>query len=473
MKLSALSSPLAKKLGHSHLRVAGEYWHLSDLLQLQHILLSHAPSLKEGLVWWSKSLSLFERNVYIEISESNESLDLTLSTRDQQNLPAWSELLLTDLHASLSSQVKTELVSVTSKLCFRVSLQELEPQPAKPALHSFAKKVFLLLQHQAIESPDLQSQLKRTIQRAIDKPLSIDVVAKQLGLSTRTLQRRLSEKQLNFSKLVDDEKQTLALNLLADTHLSVAQVALKLGYDDPSNFHRSFRRWFSFTPSFYRQQCQQNRIQVNQQPVRLHYARGSIGLPGELHTQEGQVWLEVDNIAFEKVVTVECKDQDGIWRHYPAFFDDFLADGTELWSTANLPVAQPLSFRLRYDVDGETYIDDNQQRDYLVSERLLLGAPAYIVPTLSIIKTGFAYQLFIELACRIANVDKILCYLGEHPEPLALQQVSTNSQYSVWTLSSPFPALAKQCHFRLYDKYNQELALHHYPKHYQFVPPLM
>ncbi|GAD00568.1 helix-turn-helix domain-containing protein [Agarivorans albus] len=474
MNQAPVISALAKKLGHSHLQVTGEYWHLADVLCLQSMLLLHAPSLKEGLVWWSKSLSLFDRSVYVEVSDDKQGLTLSLQTRDSQVLPAWSELLLDNLYQQLQQFNNPLITCYFSGTRLQVAAKALPLSlQAKSASHSFAKKVYSLLLHQSIESPDLQLQLKRSIQRSLDKPLNLELVAKKIGLSTRTLQRRLAEKQLNFSQLVEDEKKTLALNLLADTQLPISNIGLRLGYDDPSNFHRSFRRRFKFTPSFYRQRCVQNRSQLRAQPVRLHYARGPIGEAEELHTQEGQVWLEVDNIAFEKVVTVECKDRDGIWRHYPAFFADFLSDGTELWSTANLPVAHPLCFRLRYEVDGESYVDDNQQRDYLVSERLLLGTPAYIVPTLSIIKTGFAYQLFIELACQLEQVSKILCYLGEHSQPLALQQVSSNKQYSIWTLSSPFPALAEHCRFRVFDQHDNELAEQHYPQRYQFVPPLL
>ncbi len=468
-----LSKKVAKSLGHSHLRIAGEYWHLGEVLQLQALLFEHAPELNEGVVWWAKCVSLLDRSVYVELQEQAGGMCLTLRCREQFSVPQWAESLLANLHQTLVPLCESNQVKLLHPQSLWVAETARSIALTKQSeLHDLAKKVLLLLLHQSIERPDLQTQLRRSIQANIDKPLNIAEVAKHLGLSTRTLQRRLSAKQLNFSQLVEDEKKALALNLLADTSLSVAQIALRLGYDDPANFHRSFRRWFNFKPSAYRRQCQQNRVQLKQMPVRLHYARGPIGQVGELHNQEGQVWLEVDNIAFEKVVSVECKDQDGIWRHYPAFFNDFLVEGTELWSTANLPVAQPLRFRLCYEVDGESYINDNQQQDYVVTQRLLLGAPSYIVPTLNMIRIGFAYQLYIELACRLEGVAQIFCYVDELQQPLALQQVNNNPHYSMWSLSSPYPTIAKRCRFRLFDAQNQEIATQHYPQHYQFVPPL-
>ncbi len=55
-------------------------------------------------------------------------------------------------------------------------------------------------------------------------------------------------------------------------------------------------------------------------PIRLHYATAVIESSTGKQGQSGRVWIEVDNIAFEKKVAVECEDRDGVWRRYPAFF---------------------------------------------------------------------------------------------------------------------------------------------------------
>lgn len=82
----------------------------------------------------------------------------------------------------------------------------------------------------------------------------------------------------------------------------------------------------------------------------------------------------------------------------------FLSHGTELWATTELPVAHPLTFRLCYEVDGERYIENNHQRDYVVSKGLLIGAAEYIVPTRQLINIGAQYTLFIELACDLKTL---------------------------------------------------------------------
>lgn len=79
-----------------------------------------------------------------------------------------------------------------------------------------------------------------------------EVVAQALHLSQRTLQRRLQEEGSSFQQLLDDTRCELAQQYLAQPALSLLEVAYLLGFADPSNFFRAFRRWFGLTPGEYR-----------------------------------------------------------------------------------------------------------------------------------------------------------------------------------------------------------------------------
>lgn len=68
--------------------------------------------------------------------------------------------------------------------------------------------------------------------------------AGELGVSVRTLQRRLGEEGSSFSKVLDELRRDLSNELLADRKLSVAEVAFMLGYSEPSAFQRAYRRWW-------------------------------------------------------------------------------------------------------------------------------------------------------------------------------------------------------------------------------------
>ena len=72
--------------------------------------------------------------------------------------------------------------------------------------------------------------------------------AAELGVSVRTLQRRLGEEGSSFSKVLDELRRDLSNELLADRKISVSEVAFMLGYSEPSAFQRAYRRWFSVSP---------------------------------------------------------------------------------------------------------------------------------------------------------------------------------------------------------------------------------
>jgi AraC-like DNA-binding protein len=79
-----------------------------------------------------------------------------------------------------------------------------------------------------------------------------DSVAQALCLSQRTLQRRLQEEGSSFQQLLDDTRRELVVQYLAQPNLTLLEIAYLLGFADPSNFFRAFRRWFASTPGEYR-----------------------------------------------------------------------------------------------------------------------------------------------------------------------------------------------------------------------------
>jgi AraC-like DNA-binding protein len=83
---------------------------------------------------------------------------------------------------------------------------------------------------------------------------SIDRVARDLGVSARTLQRRLGESDLTYQELLEEVRKTAARRLLAETNLEPTDVAFLLGFEEPNSFHRSFTAWEGLTPGTWRGQ---------------------------------------------------------------------------------------------------------------------------------------------------------------------------------------------------------------------------
>ncbi|MFC8529347.1 AraC family transcriptional regulator [Nocardia sp. NPDC057227] len=83
-------------------------------------------------------------------------------------------------------------------------------------------------------------------------PPTLDAVAAELAMSTRTLRRRLAEAGTSYRGLLDEVRRTLAEELLAATPMSVDDVALRLGYAEATPFIHAFKRWTGTTPAAYR-----------------------------------------------------------------------------------------------------------------------------------------------------------------------------------------------------------------------------
>jgi AraC-like DNA-binding protein len=93
--------------------------------------------------------------------------------------------------------------------------------------------------------------LSKLLERKGDYP-TLQEMAKSLGMSERTLIRKLKAEGTSYQRLLDDVRQELALWYLRKTDLPVDSVAERLGYRDTTNFSRTCRRWFGVTPKALR-----------------------------------------------------------------------------------------------------------------------------------------------------------------------------------------------------------------------------
>ncbi len=84
---------------------------------------------------------------------------------------------------------------------------------------------------------------------ATPKRHDMETIARALGLSARSLRRRLAEDGTSFREVVDAALGTLAKRLVSDADHSIETVAYAMGYAHPSAFHRAFKRWTGATPA--------------------------------------------------------------------------------------------------------------------------------------------------------------------------------------------------------------------------------
>ena len=75
-----------------------------------------------------------------------------------------------------------------------------------------------------------------------------DVVAKKLGMSERTLARRLAEEDVSFIEVLQQLKESLAIRYLEDDGMPISRIAWLLGFEEVSSFSHACRRWTGKSP---------------------------------------------------------------------------------------------------------------------------------------------------------------------------------------------------------------------------------
>lgn len=109
----------------------------------------------------------------------------------------------------------------------------------------------LEIAHRLVKTPTARL-VQQVLIRDSSTLLSSRMVAQRLGLSERTLHRRLAKEGHAFQQLNEQIKQRLAERMLRDTHLDLASIALHLGYAETASFSRAFNRWTNSPPGKWR-----------------------------------------------------------------------------------------------------------------------------------------------------------------------------------------------------------------------------
>lgn len=140
---------------------------------------------------------------------------------------------------------------------FDASLLSWPVRNADPALYPTLQQhaEHLLRERQrALQEAGIAAEVRAAIARnlAHDR-VRIALIADELGLAPRTLQRKLAEAGVSFQQLLDRTRQALAEDYLRKEHLSLAEIAFLLGYQEQSSFSHAFRDWTGMTPGAWRE----------------------------------------------------------------------------------------------------------------------------------------------------------------------------------------------------------------------------
>ena len=126
------------------------------------------------------------------------------------------------------------------------------PQANEKLLHTlldYATQIIVELDSNKTVTEQVKDMLRLMLK---DSPPSSTLIAEKLGMSGRSLQRKLQKEGSHYKDVLNELRLELALHYLNNTQLTLESIAGKLGYTEPRSFYRSFKQWTGHTAGSYR-----------------------------------------------------------------------------------------------------------------------------------------------------------------------------------------------------------------------------
>jgi AraC-like DNA-binding protein len=140
-----------------------------------------------------------------------------------------------------------------TRIALRREAFELPLRHPDAALFAYLEAHAARLQARVPDRPALSARVREAlVENLSEGEPEQAALARRLGMSERTLQRRLRDEDTTFAALLDEARAGLARAYLSDPRLAIFEVAYLLGYSEPSAFNRAFRRWTGQSPRDYR-----------------------------------------------------------------------------------------------------------------------------------------------------------------------------------------------------------------------------
>ncbi|HEX8686469.1 MAG TPA: AraC family transcriptional regulator, partial [Pyrinomonadaceae bacterium] len=140
-----------------------------------------------------------------------------------------------------------------TKLVFDSSILALPLVGADPALGSLLERQAEELLAKSPRRGAFAGRVRRLIKEGLPGgEARVGPASRRLGVSPRTLQRKLREEGTSFQELLEETQHALAEFYLRKPEVAICEVSYSLGFSQPSAFHRAFRRWTGLTPKEFR-----------------------------------------------------------------------------------------------------------------------------------------------------------------------------------------------------------------------------
>lgn len=160
--------------------------------------------------------------------------------------PAYFDKVMGDIANSIHFEAAHNQIRIPKKY-LDLNLSLADPKLSEMAAHQCAEQLQMIG-----GSEGLLSQVRRIIEKDNGQTASLEKVAGELNVSSRTLKRKLKALDTSYQRILDNVRKGKAIEFLTTTSMTVDEIADNLGYSDPSNFGRAFRKWTGKSPTQYR-----------------------------------------------------------------------------------------------------------------------------------------------------------------------------------------------------------------------------
>ncbi|WP_299197844.1 AraC family transcriptional regulator ligand-binding domain-containing protein [uncultured Amphritea sp.] len=152
---------------------------------------------------------------------------------------------------------EVEFDAPRNQLLFASDYLSLSCLDANPEMHQLHREFADSLLSKSAQQSALPAQTRNLIRSQLAEGSGCvrrEQIAESVGLSLRTLQRKLGLLGTNFQDIYDQTRRETCLQLIQRGQISFGEIAFQLGFSNQSAFQKAFKRWMGVAPSQYRQQ---------------------------------------------------------------------------------------------------------------------------------------------------------------------------------------------------------------------------
>ncbi|GHA42987.1 AraC family transcriptional regulator [Amylibacter ulvae] len=141
-------------------------------------------------------------------------------------------------------------LSNTSRLTLQMQDARRPLISADTEFYKVVEQELQLRLHKANQEHSIGERVRRAVIELLPSgAVSSDQVSARIGMSKRSLQRKLKQDDTSFQSILDETRASLALTYLREQRLSAEETSYLLAYQDPNSFYRAFHDWTGMTPA--------------------------------------------------------------------------------------------------------------------------------------------------------------------------------------------------------------------------------